>query len=198
MKTMTLLTSILSIAFLAGPALAAAPAKSASKTSTPSGIENLSKKGPNTISFGGYDYEGGASYGYSVGRYDTHHLRSDGKGGDWAPYSHMESQLITDPKKNVYQTVRSFVPHGAVVDNDEAGKTGTDDVNDVTIAYMVATARGDSHYIVLRGFKQSDGSIRTYKFDMSMKSDAPEHFNRVVDENRSKWLEYMKEISTKN
>lgn len=212
MKKITLLCAMLcTVCFMTGPAFAI------------NHVENISCKGPSKIFFSKKTFErkyASAKHAPQpcLATYGTFPTSSDGHADDWAPYSKFQSQLITEPQSTVLNTLQTVVPQGAVVVT-----TDLQNPNDIVRAYRVKEVHNDFeilHFIVFRALKQSDGTVRVYRFEISMQADthyldsdhrgnsawkpyspsipqrAYDHFNTVVNKNRAAWLQDIKALDT--
>ena len=178
--------------------------------------ENTSCKGPSKIYFAKKDFEWryASTKHASVPCLATYRVTalssSDGHADDWAPYSKFQSQLVPDPQANLSATLEPLIPAGAIpVEID------LENPNDIVRAYRVKEIHQRYEilrFMMLRALKQSDQTVRIYKFEISMQANthaedgtkynvsvaqhAYEHFNKVVNKNRASWLQAIKMLDT--
>lgn len=212
-KLMLFITLLCSVCFVTSPAQAAK-------------VENTTCEGPREIFFSSRTFDWrSASHQRAAknpcrAKYRTSLSSSDGKGDDWAPYASFYSQLIIEPQTTVWETLTPFLP--AQVTLRQVDRSNPDDI---VLAFRVIEKHKDRdllHYVVLRGLKQADDTVRIYQFRVSMQADthyldtnhkgdsqwraynpdvpqrAYDHFTKVVTNNRVAWFQAMKDLSVEN
>ena len=213
-KIALLITSLYCTCFMASPALAQGPRRtffndqSLKRSLTIKYAEDTTCKGPRKIYFANktFEWESASDIEDTQNPCTAKYTTSptvDGKADDWATYAVFYSQLIKDPQEEVVlDTVRTLVP--AYVNEKLSEKYN---LNDIVFAYRFTEKqlRQDFlHYVLLRAFRQSDQSIRIYRFEIVMQANARtsngtsayDHFNNMVSQNRSSWFKSMRTLVT--
>ena len=225
MKKLILLIGLLyTVCFMANPAFGQSRRvffadKALKRALTARRIENTTCQGPSEIYFDNKTYQWqSASAEQSekspcTAKYELLSSSASKYSNDWATRSVFYSQLIANPKEEtVLDTVRRILPQ--FVSEKISEKISSADMI-FSYRFLERQPRKDLlHYAILRALRQSDQSIRIYKFELVVQantrandgtlynSSIPQEsynlYNRLIKENRPYWFKSMEELRTKN
>ena len=199
MKKTALLTAVL-CALLTGM-----PARALNQQSE---VETLTCQGPARILFADQTFEKSA-VNETLCAAEYIPVTSAEQTIPWLNQATLQTQWITQPQKDVLHTLQAFIPQGGVLKG--YNHQNPDDLISVYQSIEREEEADTLNYVILRGIRQSDNSIRVYQFRFTLIAaqkpaggydelhkgpyeQACDTFNKLVKTYRNQWFEQIQTL----
>ena len=131
-----------------------------------SDVEALTCQGPARIIFDNQSFEKTAVNETLCAAQYSPALPSSAQAAPWLSKSTFQTQWVTQPQKDVLHTLQSFIPQGGALKG--YNHQNPDDMTSLYQAVEREEKADTLNYIVLRGVRQSDNSVRVYQFRVTL------------------------------
>lgn len=171
-------------------------------------VETLVCQGPALIVFADQTFEKTAvNEALCAAQYNPQ--ISAGQTIPWLNQATLQTQWITQPQKDVLHTLQAFIPQGGALKG-----YNHQNPDDLISAYQSVEREEESdtlNYLILRGIRQSDNSIRVYQFRFTLTAgqkpaggydelhkgpyeQAYDTFDKLVKTYRNQWFEQIQTL----